>query len=99
LKARFQLRFTGGTALGTGDNAIDQNSVVVYKNGDGIHINTGNATMSTVKVLDIRGRLVHQKNNIQNTTTTLANLNVQEGVLIVQVTLENGLTINKRIVY
>lgn len=97
--ARFQLRFTGGTALGTGDNAIDQNSVVVYKNGDGIHINTGNATMSTVKVLDIRGRLVHQKNNIQNTTTTLANLNVQEGVLIVQVTLENGLTINKRIVY
>jgi hypothetical protein len=96
---RFLLRYTDGVALANNDLTASENKVVVFKNDSGININSSNMIMSSVRVLDIRGRLVHQKNNINGTTTVLSNLNIQEGVLVIQVTLEDGQIINKKIIF
>jgi hypothetical protein len=96
---RFLLRYTDGAALANNDLTANENKVVVFKNDSGININSSNMIMSSVKVLDIRGRLVHQKNNINSTTTVLSNLNIQEGVLVIQITLEDGQIVNKKIIF
>ena len=94
---RFVLRYTSGTTLGTG--VFTENTVVVYKNDNGIQINTGNINMEAVKIYDIGGRLLFDKKGIDNSELTISTLTAGEQVLIVQITSVNNQTINKKIVH
>jgi hypothetical protein len=95
---RFVLRYTNAS-LGVSDPVFNDNSVVVYKNDSGIHINSGSIDMSSVKIFDIRGRMILEKDDINATETTIANLATGEQVLMVQVTSTDQRTITKKIVY
>jgi nucleoside phosphorylase len=96
---RFLLRFTSGSALGVGNHVFDENSVVVYRNDTGININTTNVIMASVKIFDIRGRLIAEKDNINASTYRFTHLPETQQVLLVKITSEDGSVVNKKVVY
>ena len=93
---RFEIVYTA--ALSTNNPTLDTNSVVIYKNDNqSFVINTGNTTMSSVKVFDIRGRLLTSVNNI-NATQTIVIAGQSNEVLLVQVTSADGAIVTKKVV-
>lgn len=95
---RFVLRFTNST-LGTQNPAFNENSVVVYKNDNTIHVQTSNIIMKSIKIYDLRGREILTKDNINGTKTEIANLDASQQVLLVQITSTDNVIVTKKIVY
>jgi hypothetical protein len=73
-------------------------SIVIYKQQRQIIINTGVLPMTNVKLFDISGRLLAEKNNIDATSTNLDAL-FSNGIIVVMVTLNNGATVSKKLIY
>jgi hypothetical protein len=96
IEDRFVLRFTN-TALGV--SHFTDNTVVVYKNESGIHINTGVIPMQSVAIYDIAGRLITSQNNINATQTAFTTLPNTKQVLLVEITSETGVKVVKKVVY
>ena len=66
---------------------------------DTIEINTSNIIMDSVKIFDIRGRLITIKKDINSNEAVIANLNAEEQVLLVQITSKDNRVVTKKIVY
>jgi hypothetical protein len=92
---RFELRFTSGTLEVP---VFSENTVVVYKNEDGLHINTGNLPMRSVAIFDVTGRLIAAQNAVNAAQTIFTNLPSTNQVLLVQITSEEGKVVTKKIV-
>jgi hypothetical protein len=73
------------------------NNVVIYSQDNEFVINSGNAIMKSVKVFDIRGRLLQERNGINTSQTTIHGGSVNE-VLLVQVTSEEGVIVTKKVI-
>ena len=93
---RFVLRFTN-QALGV--PVFSENTVVVYKNEEGLHVNSGTIPMSAVAIFDVSGRLIAANNAINNVQTLFTSLPLTNQVLLVQITSETGGKITKKVVY
>lgn len=78
---------------------FNENSVIVYKSNTNIEINSGANLLSEVRILDIRGRQISSKENINATSIRFENLNIQQEVLIVEVIDSNGSRITKKIIF
>ncbi|RYZ56489.1 MAG: T9SS sorting signal type C domain-containing protein, partial [Sphingobacteriales bacterium] len=96
---RFVLRYTDGTALGVNDATFTEQSVVVFKNETGLHINTSGITMDNIKIFDIRGRLILVKDHINSNETVITNVNVANQVLVVKIQSDDNRTVSKKVVY
>ena len=92
---RFVLRFT---TIALGVSTFDVNSVVVYNNIMGLHINTGTVVMKNVQLFDVTGRLIVSKNNISATQTVFTNLPITNQVILVQITSETGEKVTKKVI-
>ena len=77
--------------------SFNANSVVVYSQDNGFAINSGNAVMQSVKVFDIRGRLLLEKNNIDSSQTVVSAGNSNQ-VLLIQITSEDNVTVTKKVI-
>ena len=53
--------------------------------------------MNNIKVFDIQGRLIAERNNVKANTTSIQNLKARNQVLIVQVTNEDNQVISKKV--
>ena len=95
---RFEIVYTN-EMLGTDDPVIDANSVVVYKDGNNIVINAGNAEMKSVTVFDMRGRMVYNNADVNATQTVAENVQVQQQVLIVQIITKDNAKVSKKILF
>ena len=95
---RFVLRYTT-TTLGTANPVFNENSVVVYKNENGLFVNTGTAIMKAVTVYDISGRVIATQEKVQTTTTVFTTLPTTQQVLLVRIEDENGGVVTKKVVY
>ncbi len=73
------------------------NDVVIYNHNNEFVINSGSAIMATVKVFDIRGRLIEEKKAINASQTTIKGGLANE-VLLVQITSEDGVTVTKKVI-
>lgn len=94
---RFVLRYTN-EALGTDIPDFNENSVVIYKNSDdNFVINSGSFTMSSVKVFDIRGRLLFTNKDI-NASQTIINAGETNQILLVQIMTTDGIKVTKKVV-
>jgi hypothetical protein len=77
---------------------FNENQVVIYKNeANDLVINSGNAVMASVKVFDIRGRLLMEKIGINASQTTI-NVSLANEVLLVQITSVDGVVVTKKAV-
>lgn len=92
---RFEIVYS--SPLTVGDVVLDANAIAVVKQNGMIVINSGSVTMSNVKIFDIRGRLIAQKNNV-NASETSINAGAENQVLIVQIVSNDGVTVSKKFV-
>ncbi|MEC4005916.1 T9SS sorting signal type C domain-containing protein, partial [Flavobacterium sp. SUN052] len=79
------------------NHSFDTNSIVVYHQQNDVVVNTGVATMATVRIFDIRGRLLVEKKAI-NASETRINAGTTNQVLLVQVTTTDGLVGLKKVI-
>ncbi|WP_268848192.1 T9SS sorting signal type C domain-containing protein [Flavobacterium aestivum] len=79
----------GSGTLGTDDFANKGKSVIVFVKDHQIKINSFDETIGKIMVYDLRGRLLYEKANINNSEFVVQNLASAEQVLIVKVQLKN----------
>lgn len=95
---RFEVVYTTAEALNNNNPAFNANSVIVFKDGAAINVNSGNAIMNNVTIYDMGGRRLYTKNNVSATQIAIPALQVQQQVIIVEVDTDLG-RISKKIVY
>lgn len=91
---RFVLRYTNGQLDNVDFNA---NQVVIYRNDDVWIINSGHATMKSVAVHDVRGRLVFEQKHV-NSNETQMRLDTANQILLVTIVAEDGTSVVKKII-
>lgn len=95
---RFVLRYNNST-LATNPFGLNANAVIAYKQQNDIHIETSNISMKSVKIYDVRGRLLMAQDNINNRSALFASPGIANQVLVIEVTSTDGLTVNKKIIF
>ena len=90
---RFEIVYQ--TALGVENPNL--NNVIVYNQNNEVNINSGNVVMDSVKIFDIRGRLLVSKSNINASESSLK-VGKTNQVLIVQITSIDGVKITKKVI-
>jgi hypothetical protein len=93
--ARFSLKYQ--KTLKVIAPVFNDDSVTVYVNNGTIFVKSGASAIQNIRVFDIQGRLVAQQNNVKANTASFSNLKTQQA-LIVQVTSENNVVVNKKVV-
>jgi len=94
--SRFEVVYQA--TLGTDTPTLTQNQVVVYAaDASSITVATGTIVMNSIKVFDIRGRLLTESNAINASQATLA-LPATNQVVLLQITAVTGETITKKFV-
>ncbi|MDI1315967.1 T9SS sorting signal type C domain-containing protein [Flavobacterium sp.] len=73
------------------------NTVVIYNENNEFVVNSGNAIMASIKVFDIRGRLIEEKIAINANQTTIKG-GLANQVLLVQITSEDGVVVTKKVI-
>lgn len=83
--------------LGIDNPTFNENQVVIYQNeANSFGINTGDIVMSSVKVFDVRGRLLLENKGINASQTTITAGQANE-VLLVQITSQDGMVVTKKV--
>lgn len=85
--------------LGVENPTLDADSVVIYKQNGQLVINTGAVTMDNVKIFDIRGRLLFEKNGVNASAYTVSQFSAEQQVLLVQITSDDNKTVTKKVAY
>lgn len=94
--SRFEIVYQPVT-LGTENSILNQNNVVITKQGQNISISTNSIDIKDVKVYDIQGRLIVEQNDINLTKTKLA-VSATNQVLIVKVILKDNSIVTKKVI-
>lgn len=76
---------------------FNENEIQIAKNNNTIEIVSGNEIMDNVKVYDVRGRLVAEKNKIDDNKVSIDTNTIQDQVLIVNITTAEGIKVTKKI--
>ncbi|MCF6130813.1 T9SS sorting signal type C domain-containing protein [Flavobacterium wongokense] len=92
---RFEIIYQ--TQLGTNNPTFTANNVIVYNQNNDFVINTGSIVMSSVKIFDIRGRLIQEKNGINSSQASIS-AGLSNQVLLVQITSVDGITVTKKVI-
>ena len=83
--------------LGTDNPIFSANNVIIYNQNNELIINSGNIIMASIKVFDIRGRLLQERKEINASHTTIGSGLANE-VLLVQITSIEGVVVTKKVV-
>ncbi|MGX7666981.1 GEVED domain-containing protein [Flavobacterium pedocola] len=94
---RFELHFTEST-LGNNDVSELTNSVLVYTDSK-LNIKSGMEPIKEIAVYDILGKLIVEKNDINDNNFTVNNLAPTMSTLVVKITLENGVVVSKKVIF
>ncbi|MTH17123.1 T9SS sorting signal type C domain-containing protein [Flavobacterium sp. LC2016-01] len=95
---RFVLRYTN-KSLGIDDVSNVENNVWVSVKLKDMKVISNRESIQEVAVFDLSGRLLYEKKNINATELQLLNFRSESQVLLVKVTLENGNTTTKKIIF
>jgi hypothetical protein len=95
---RFILRYNNKT-LGTNDSETLENQVLVSNKNKQIKINSAVEIIDKVFVYDLLGRQIYKKDKVNSNELTLTNFNSSQQTLLVKVTLQNGKTVTRKVIY
>ncbi len=93
---RFDILYQNPT-LATTSPIFNEESVVVYKNSSNVYIDAGTTNIDSVKLFDIRGRMLIEQKKVNATQTKIDTSTIGNQVLLVQITSENQLMVTKKI--
>lgn len=95
---RFVLKYTNKT-LGTGDFETSSESVLISVKDKVINITSSQENIKEVLIYNIAGQQLYIKNKINSSEHQISNLQSGEQVLLAKVTMENGYTVTKKIIF
>ena len=95
---RFVLRYTGKT-LGTDDLENLENSVLISVKNKTVSITCSKETIKEVTIFNVGAQLIYSKNKVNSSELQITNLHSSDQVLLVKVTLENGTTVTKKVIF
>jgi hypothetical protein len=98
-KDRFVLRYTTTAKLGTDDVADKGKGVIVSVKNRQIKINSFDQSITAVKVYDLKGSLLYEKNKLNNTEFIIDHLTASTHVMIIMAQLENGKWVSQETVF
>lgn len=78
-------------------NEFVLNDVVVYANNSDVVVNAGQSIIETVRIFDLRGRLITELSNVNATEATL-NIFSDNQIVLVQVTSVDGAVVTKKLI-
>ena len=90
--------WAGTAILDAGAPQLPYSNVLVYKEGNAIHITCGSTLITGVAIYDIRGSKLYAQTDINAAQAAITGLQIQQQVLIVEVTTAKG-KVSKRIVF
>ncbi|QBN17454.1 T9SS sorting signal type C domain-containing protein [Flavobacterium nackdongense] len=93
--ARFTLKFQ--KTLKVDAAAWNDANVMLYKNKGILYVNSTSKAINSVRVYDVQGRLIVERNNVKANTTNISNLKEKNQVLIVKVIGEDNSEITKKV--
>jgi trimeric autotransporter adhesin len=94
--ARFSLKYQ--KTLKVIAPTFNEDSVTVFRTNGTLTVNSEVTAIQNIKVFDIQGRLVAERNNVKANTASIKNVKATQQVLIVQVTSEDNKVVNKKVV-
>ena len=95
---RFVLRYTN-QALSNPDNNLLENSVSVFSSNNEIKINSSLENIKDYTIYNVLGQTLASKNNVNANQSVENSILKNNQALIVKVTLENGQTVTKKIIF
>ncbi len=95
---RFVLRYTNKT-LGTKDVVALENQVLVSNKNKQIKVSSAIEIIDNVTVYDLLGRRLFKKEKVNNNELAIPNLVSSQQTLLVKVSLQNGQTVTRKIMY
>lgn len=93
---RFSLKYQ--KTLGVDSSLLDENNVLAYLKEGQIYIKSNKLSIDTVKIYDIRGQLLVEKNNINANEASFGASRYANQVLIVKITSEEGTVVSKKLI-
>jgi len=97
--ARFVVHYVTENVLATNANQFSESAVVVYKDQNGINLRTSEYTMASVKIFDVNGRELLYRQNINSNNAVISNLKAAQQVLLVRIVSDQGIVVNKKIIF
>lgn len=95
---RFEIVYQN-TVLGNNQSSFNENTVVVFKDRNGVfNINANGLMMGTVEVYDARGRKLIQK-SINDSKVLISEIKTENTLLLVKIVSSEGIVINKKIIF
>lgn len=95
---RFVLKFTNEVLKnGTFENTNEK--IFVSSKNKIIKVISTEGLIKDLSVFDISGKLLYNKNNVENSEFQISNLGISHQVLLVRVVLENGSKTSKKIIF
>jgi hypothetical protein len=98
-KDRFVLRYTNTSKLGTGDPVIKQKGFFVSVKNREIKINSFDQIVNSVKVFDLKGSLLYERNKVNKNEFSIDTLTASSQFMVVMVQLEDGKWISEEIIF
>ncbi|MEO8235773.1 MAG: T9SS sorting signal type C domain-containing protein [Flavobacterium sp.] len=95
---RFVLRYTNQTLSNTDFN-LNENTVTVFASNNGIQINSSLESIKNYTVYNVLGQILTEKNNLNTNESVVSSILKNNQALIVKVTLTNGQTVIKKIIF
>ena len=95
---RFVLRYSNGT-LGTGDFETVEDAVSVVIQNKTVTVNSAVENIEKVFIYDITGKLLYQKESVNNLQAIIENLSFAQQVILVKVVLDNGYQTTKKVIF
>jgi hypothetical protein len=93
---RFVLRYTNETL---GNEDFQNNSDVLISSSDVITVYSSNETIQSIQIHNVLGQLLVNQKNVNADTFEINTLQKNKEPLIIQVTLENGKKIAKKLIF
>ncbi|MDP5198212.1 GEVED domain-containing protein [Flavobacterium sp. DG2-3] len=95
---RFALRYTNKT-LGTGDFENLENTVLVSVKDKAVKITSSKETIKEVNIYNVGAQLLYSNDKVNASELQTTNLHSSDQVILVKITLENGHTFTKKVIF
>ena len=95
-ETRFELLYQNSLLSNNSAPAFNANEVVIYHQKSDLIINTGVATMSSIKIFNIKGALLFDKKEI-NASETKVDIGSTNEVLLVEIVTTEGVKVVKKV--
>jgi hypothetical protein len=95
---RFIIQFANQTLSLEDSNLLTENEVKVYRSGAQLQIESNIDLLDQVSIFDLTGKRLFIKSSVDSNALILP-ANLQSGVLLAKIKLQNGKTVTKKVVF